>query len=166
MIRYALALVLVVGFSALVDAQDKPVRRGLPPELMVAEASERGGKVVISLTAHFPSAVEKTIEVERDGKKEKLVVTANSLAWTKMELVLDGKVFQAVDQDNRPLESKEVLKRLKKATPVAVYRYGDEDFSLAKAFQNGTVVLKGDWQELCKHDLLQKESQPKPIEKP
>lgn len=151
MIRCVLLCVMVIGLSASASGQDKPARRGLPPELMIAQARERDGKVVVSLTAYF--AATKVVEVVVDGRKE--VVTAPTLAWTELELVLDGKVLKAVGQDNQPLNGNAVLKRLEKSTAVAVYRYGDEDLGLAKAFRDGTVVLKGDWQDWIKNNLLQ-----------
>jgi hypothetical protein len=149
------ALWVVIGLSAFACAQDEPVREGLPPELMLAQASERDGKVVVALTAHYTTFYQEEVEVEVNGIIEIQTVSGSSLAWTRLELVLDGKVLQAVNQDNEPLGDKQVLNRLKAETPVAVYRYGDEDISLAKAFRNGTVVLKGHWENMLENDLLQ-----------
>ena len=112
---------LPVSFAGRSVAQDRPdLPVDGPPVIMVANATARDGDVILKISNPQPTLKSRTAEVEKDGKKEKVNVVVREYVWSEVEVKIDGKVIAAFDVKGTPIEPKDLLTRLAKATRVAV----------------------------------------------
>ena len=113
-------LMLMVSFAGRSVAQDRPDPPvDGPPVIMVAQATAKGGDVILKVSNPLPTFKTKTVEVEKDGKKEKVTVAVREYVWSDIEVKVDGKVIAAFDVKGKPIDPKNLLTRLAKAARVA-----------------------------------------------
>ena len=114
-------LMLTVSFAGRSVAQDRPDPPvDGPPVIMVAQATAKDGDVILKVSNPQPTFKTKTVEVEKDGKKEKVTLAVCEYVWSDIEVKVDGKMIAAFDVKEKPIDPKNLLTRLAKAARVAV----------------------------------------------
>ena len=114
-------LMLTVGFTGRSVAQDRPDPPvDGPPVIMVAQATARDGDVILKVSNPQPTFKTKTMDVDKDGKKEKVNVVVTEYVWSDIDVKVDGNVIAAFDVEGKPIDPKNLLTRLAKAARVAV----------------------------------------------
>jgi hypothetical protein len=113
---------LVAVLAVRSAAQDKPAPPStLPPQIVVAQATEKDGGVIVKFSTPQFRQIARTITVETNGEKVNHLVTQTEFAqWVNVELPIDGKEVKAFGADGKAIEPKELTKRLEKPTQVAV----------------------------------------------
>lgn len=126
MLRSISLISLIVGWAGSVAAQDQPpLPIGPAPEFRTATAVEKGGEVFVQFTTFERYPITEFIEVERDGQKVKMAQTKMEEGWGTAEVKVDGKSLIALGTNGKMIDPKELLKRLDKSAPVAVFSYFD-----------------------------------------
>ena len=142
-------LMLTVSFAGRSLAQDRPdPPMDSPPVIMVAQTTATDGDVILKVSNPQPIFKTKTMEVEKDGKKETVNVVVRVYVWSDVEVKVDGKVIAAFDVTGKPIDPKDLLTRLAKAARVAVVPNspgldGKLDPYYLGALKDDIVILKG-----------------------
>jgi hypothetical protein len=124
MLRWLFVSMLVAVVAARSGAQDRPpAPSGAPPEIMLAQATVKDGRIVVQFS--MPHFIEKhvTVEVERDGKKAPETRTVKESIWFDIDVTVDGKEVEVFGVDGKAIDPMDLPKRLAKPTQVAVVRY-------------------------------------------
>jgi hypothetical protein len=145
-----MVVMLVAVLAARSVAGDEPPRpSSLPPEIMVAHATEKDGGVIVKFSGTKAiSLIKRAITVEKDGKKMELEVTAYEFSFYEIDVRVDGKEVKAFGVDGKAINPKELPKRLGKATQVAVvFHHPDLDPKLdpfyLRLMREDVVVFTG-----------------------
>ena len=124
MMRCGICAVALVGAVAWATADDKPApptKASRPPDVsVVAQATEKGGKVVVrfSLPVEVPDGADPV-----GGPDRAPVIGARSkMGWFDVELVADGKAVRALTADGKAIEPTALPKRLAKASRVVLFK--------------------------------------------
>src|SRR5215469_3012749 len=121
MVLFICLVMLTVSFAGRSVAQDRPDPPvDGPPVIMVAQATAKDGDVILKVSNQLPTFKTKTVEVEKDGKKEKVTMAVREYVWSDIQVKVDGKVIAAFDVKGKPIDPKNLLTRLAKAARVAV----------------------------------------------
>jgi len=121
MVLFICLVMLTVSFAGRSVAQDRPDPPvDGPPVIMVAQATAKDGDVILKVSNPQPTFKTKTVEVEKDGKKEKVTMAVREYVWSDIQVKVDGKVIAAFDVKGKPIDPKNLLTRLAKAARVAV----------------------------------------------
>ena len=85
-------LMLTVSFAGRSVAQDRPDPPvDSPPVIIVAQATAKDGDVILKVSNPQPTLKTKTVEVEKDGKKEKVTVAVREYVWSDIEVFYNGQ---------------------------------------------------------------------------
>ena len=124
MVRWLCTLAMVIGLVASSSGQDRsPPPKGPGPSFQLATAVEKDGLIVVRYSQ--PVQATKTVQVEKDGKK----VTQNVAytVWNDIEFKVDGKSVAVLGADGKAIDPKNLLKRLAKPTPIAIFAFNPKD---------------------------------------
>jgi hypothetical protein len=107
------ALVALLLFVPAGNSQENQDHPGYPPTILLASATEVGGKVVIQLSrpGPVPPSVDGKVKPGDRFKTE----------WVPLRKVTLGETVQAFAVDGKPVEPKAVLKVLAKPKGVGVF---------------------------------------------
>src|SRR5262245_29660406 len=87
-----LPLLRTVSIAGQPLAQDRPdPPMDSPPLIMVAQATATDGDVILTVSNPQPTCKTKTMEVEKDGKKETENVVVRVYVWSDVEVKVDGR---------------------------------------------------------------------------
>jgi hypothetical protein len=135
---FALLCGTLLSIVPAARAEEKDPPPGESPQLWLASAAQRDGKVVIQI-AH------------QDYVEPRKPVVAEAMKWKNFRQVTLGETVQAFGVDGKPLEPKSVLKALAEPKCVAVFvrnyvrdrpkDLADPDPFYLAMLREGTVVL-------------------------
>jgi hypothetical protein len=143
--KKSLLLVLVLLIAAApADRRDLPtLPKSPPPEVVVAEASEKDGAIWVRFWIPVGSPAPRQLTIEKDGKKmEVTTYTISYSRWSRMDLKADGKQVQAFDVEGKEIAPQELPKLLAKRPHVVLFKDDSPDPYYLSVLRPGTVVLK------------------------
>ncbi len=122
MLRPWILVILVAIHADGAGAQEKPpIPHVLLPEIVMAEARDRGEHVSVIFFVPQYIPVEQTVTLERDGK---IIVMTDSFVQRELceiWLKADGKEIKSFGVDGKPIDPKELPKRLGMQAEVALF---------------------------------------------
>jgi hypothetical protein len=145
MARWLLTALLLTGPSAAAGAQDPPpAPRGPHPTNQLASAEERAGGVVVRFTRLVTRYRE--VKVRQDGQEVTRYVPETS--WVGVDVPADGKEVMALGVDGKPIDPKDLPRRLARRTLVVVFAFGPgeelrPDPMFLGLLRDGVVVIAG-----------------------
>jgi hypothetical protein len=127
--------------GAIADDKPAPPNRGSPrPVVVLAQATERDGKVVVrfSLPVEVPDGADFV-----GGPERKPVIGARTkMGWFDVHLAADGKAVRALTADGKAIDAKALLKRLAKASRVVLFQgQADPDQFYLGLFREDVVLF-------------------------
>src|SRR5262249_3434783 len=142
--KYLLMIsVLLIAADPFVPPDEPTLPRYPPPEVVVADASEKDGSVRVRLWIPVPHVVTVERTIERDGKNINMdLATYRYSKWFRVDLKADGEQVQAFDVEGKKIAPKELLKRLAKETHVVLFKDDPPDPYYLGVLRPDTVVLK------------------------
>ena len=124
MVRRLFTFAMVIGLAASSSGQDpSPSFKGPPPTFKLATAVDKDGVIVVRYSEAFVAT--KDVQVEKDGKK--FTKTVSYTEWGEVEFKADGKSVAVLGANSKALDPKDLLKRLAKPTPIAVFSFNQGD---------------------------------------
>jgi hypothetical protein len=145
MTKYLLTASVLLLAAAPLPRRERPTLPNRPPpEVVLAEASEKEGAVWVRFLIPWGQRTEKPGIMEIDGKK--IPVTTSTRTYGKwfptVDLKVDGKRVQAFDVEGKEIAPKELLKRLAKRTHVVLFKSDPPDPFYLRLLRPDTLVFK------------------------
>src|SRR5262249_53963846 len=111
MIRYLLAVAIVIGILSSISADDVPQVYGTPPRLLIASGIDADGNLILSGTEQRKKKV--TREVENDGKKIPQELTATYFVTVLNRKTVSLKHVTIYDREGKKISLDQARERLK-----------------------------------------------------
>jgi hypothetical protein len=122
----AMAMAVAVAWATADDQPAPPKKGSSPPAVVLARATERHGAVVVRFS--LPAAQPINVLLPAGpGVELRVVLGAETKAgWADFDVPIDGNTPRALSADGKPIDPKDLPKRLTKGTRAVLF-HGDVD---------------------------------------
>jgi len=142
--RYATVLTTALLLGLGVRADEKPKLPEVPPSIVTATASEKGGEVKVRYTSLVYQTIAEKQKVQVGNVEMETTVYRTVPVFVESQVIINGREAKATRVNGKEIAAKDLPKLLDKGTPVLIVYSDKINEEYRSLYKDDVIVIHMD----------------------